>query len=661
MSIERVQFKEPEDSFILQPEERTLTPELGETDQPIITLENLSSLPLSAYGEALNIDPPLPHGFHAESTIKEISAQVMGRYSPYLSTLETVKIHALATGAAAIRSVAQSPVGEKIRGLIPTRPDVLATKRQPTDEGEYTEQTMEPYPWQWEIRSFDPEHRAVVAISDGKYDVDNPYLIATILSTFDESTLSGNEDVDNNLFRTCRDAESSKFGFTDVDSTAMAVIEQDGTVVLVPFTDMRYRSIQDAYERLNSPDAIRITDRTELQRVSAGLGIQMVVDCSGESIAQKVPPYVLLDKHLKLQPTTGFTVDHTTGEIRGYIDHAMADGTSLQAFTRQIFDTLDNHHRIGTLERAVQRFGLLYEAEYITPPEEQIQLAEMKNLHYLSYADRHYVTLRALHEHPMTKGMETSTMVVTTNYPEPITGDRQTDIHASFRNRIGVGQEHYQKHAGLFGAMDAIKAQLQAAYGKDWLVEAAVKQPEDYFSVLPTELIETFRSTYDHSRALTQQEIELARNNQSLTIKLARAYHGPEMPRPIAKLGEKLMKPKTVGLANGGALVTDIKVEDFTMRGSLSSDMVFTTITPNSGRMILATLSKTIERNQALIRQMAQSDPDLIDRDLDTLSRTTHLVSWRSEETQAARAELNVMLQILAEEWQFMDMLKALR
>lgn len=657
MSIERLQFQEPENQYAIISEESSRALELGQIDQPIIALEDLSSLPLAL--DDPSTDPP--EGFHAETSVKDLSAQVAGRYSPYLSSVEATKIQALATGAAFLRTVAQSPLGERVRSMLPVRPDVIATKREVTPEGDCVEKTMEPYPWQWEIRAFDPEHRAVVAISDGKYNVEDPYLVATIVSAFDESTLSGNEDVDNNLFRTCRDAESSKFGFTDVDNTAMAVIEQDGTVVIVPFDDMHYRSINGAHELLNGPAALRITNREDLRRLTEGIGIQMVVDCSGESIARKVPPYVLLDRHLKLQPTTGFTVDHQTGEVRGYADHAMADGTSLQAFTRQIFDTLDNHYRIGTLEREEQRFGLLYNAEYITPPGEKIQMAEMKNLQYLSYADRHYVTLRALHQHPMTRGMESSTMVVTTDYPEPITGDRKTDMHASFRNRIGVGQEHYKKHETLFGVMDAIKATLQAQYGKKWLEEAAIRQPEDYFSALPQEMVAAFRSAYAHSRAMTQQEIDLARKNQSLSIKLARAYHGPELPRPLAKLGEKLLSQKTLGLANGGALVTDIKVEEFTMRGGQSSDMVFTTITPNSGRMILATLSRTIERNQELIRQMAHVNPDIIDRDIDTLSRTTHLVSWRSEEAEGARAEMSVMLDILAEEWQFMDMLKALR
>lgn len=509
-------------------------------------------------------------------------------------------------------------------------------------------------PWMEELGSYSPEKREVRLYTNGEYKRNQDTLLTNLLQSVDSSALFAKSFAFNALLNCVRDDSSPTIHkYRNVaDPTrrsSIAVILPNGLVkVIERRNEERHKPNELTRKLLPIYDENTIT----IDELNTIPGVQHVIDCAGESVRRKIPPYCL-------SPTahSGFVVNMEKGELYGSYDHAVADGTVMQGFFMQIMYDMENHHQSGLLEREDVRLGsqLNEQFTFLTGPDECKQAIGMLNMPDLSYTDLMMVLMQSRSNDK--SGLRSITGTATSNYPRPISGSGLQAHYAAMENRIGIFQEQYSRHKEYIEVLNLIRGRLEQAYGKtEWVKLARQEYSDNFLRVVPSEELRRFIELRERSTALTRQEIAEAREDRNMSAKIINMFHGKYMDWGKTRLAQRLTRKKLLANVNG-TLLSQMTLDEGQTRPKSSPDYFFTTITPDRNNTGLTKLRRSIITNKTFYHKNMAAFIDDLDRSPQTLSRTSHVLYVEDKKPERARQKARKLLDELHENWILMSTL----
>jgi hypothetical protein len=594
----------------------------------------------------------IPH-INAQTTGKELVALVKERYGPDMNWYDRKMFPFLIHLAHYINAFNR----KKSQYFEPSPESNVMVQTGMEEDGEAIFEPIDLTPWMEELASYSPEKREVRLYTNGEYKRNSERLLATLVQSVDSSALFAKGYAFNSLLHCVRDDKSStihKYRNMEDKSlrSSIAVVLPNGMVKLIQRRSNNTNNWDSLGRRLLPiPDENTFT----LEEIASmpEMEIQHVIDCSGESARRKIPPYCLC-------PTahSGFVVDTEKGELFGSFDHAVADGTVMQSFFMQIMYDLENHHQSALLPReeitldgqSDERFTLL------SHPDERKQAIGLINMPDLSYTDLMMVLMHSRANDPKT-GFRSVTGTATSNYPRRVEGSRLQAHYAAMENRIGIFQEQYKRHRNYIEVLNTIRNRLEKAYGKDaWVRMAKNNYSDNFFKVIPSDELQLFFRLREQSEAIIRAEIAEAREDRSMSSKIINMFHGKNMSWGATRIAQRLIRPKLLGNVNG-TLLSQMTLDEGQTRPKSSPDYFFTTITPDRNNAGLTKLRRSIITNRAFYRKNMSAFIDDLDRNPQTLSRTTHVLYVEDKKPESARQKATALLDELHQNWILMSTL----
>lgn len=604
------------------------------------------------YWKELDYDSIIPHE-NAIATDDELIQAVLERYGPDMNWYDRKIFPYLIRLAHKINErsrsrharVGSAPFESSVRIETGVRKDG-APKTEPIDLT----------PWMEELASYDPARREVKLYTNGEYKRNQPGLLTTLVQSVDSSTLFAKGFAFNSLFNCVRVDSSPTIhkyrNLPDSDlRSSIAVVFPQGFVKVIQrrkeggldWDSLRHRLID-----IPDEDTFTLKELAEMR----DLCVQHVIDCSGESERQGIPPYCL-------SPTahSGFSVNMDEGRITGSYDHAVADGTVMQSFYMQIMYDLENHHQSGILPMEPAPIESAGDSRFVllSRPDETKQAIGMLNMPDLPYTDLMMVLMQTRSNDPKT-GLRSITGTATSNYPRPVNGNKLHAHFAAMENRIGIFQEQYARHKHFIELLNNIKAQLKASYGDDWMKQAGNNYSDTFLSVVRSSDLQLFFQLRDQSRAFIQQEIAMAREDRNMSSKIITMFHGRHMNWKATRLAQRLLRKKLLGNVNG-TLLSQMTLDENQARPLGSPDYFFTTITPDRNNAGVTTLRRSIITNREFYRKHISVFVDELDRNPQTLNRTSHVVYVEEKDPAKARQKAIRLAADFQENWILMSTL----
>lgn len=560
----------------------------------------------------------------------------------------------------------RSSIGKKMRKALhqelPSASDVVVN----TDNGP---EQHNPTVWELEVASYSPEDAEVQFRSEGSYKKFAYDVPVTLLAGVASGVFTRNENTYNGLFNCVRDDTSpSLIKFRNIRNPDLkcsaAVVLPNGQVKVMQMYDRPW-SWQEIHNELVSDhfgyDSMTIEDLEKDDESD----IQIVIDCSNESVRRGKPAYCL-----SRTATTSITYDPETGETFGSYIHGVADGTAVQTFFMQTFYDLERHYS-GKLEREhIQMPGTTYEEfTYLSKRKDTVQMIGMENMPRLKFADLITTNLIARSNNPETQHQRSVTFTATNNYPRPLSREYREntgseppmephlfDLNAALENRIGIGQEQWARHAHLITTFQQIMECVKAHYGGNWISEIRTMFPAAVLHMIPRELIENFKRLRKQSLITIDSEIKAAREDKSLPAQTMNLFHGRDISWGAAKFAQLILRDEFVGDLNG-SLLSQMVIDEGMVRGKDSPSIWFRTVTPDRNHSQLTILRRKVMTNKEFFKKNYRQFQLDMDRDPLTLERVTHLVSWKDDNPYEARRKAEIHLHNLYEAWILMDLL----
>lgn len=606
------------------------------------------------FWETMNYDWLIPH-LNSEVTGDELVALVKEHYGEDMNWYDRKVFPALIQLAHWINELNRHPLKRNAFPLPPMSDVDVQTGVGAGGIPLFTKMDMTP--WMEEVSSYTPAQREVRMLTNGEYKRNPQHLLTTLFQSVDSSSLFASSFSFNNLLHCVRDDDSNTIQkYRNINDptlqSSIAVILPNGMVkVFQRRGDQKMKWNQLAQNLLPFPDEHTFT-LEELAHIKE-LNVQHVIDASGESARRKVPPYCL-------SPTahSGFSVDLEKGELYGSFDHAIADGTVMQSFFMQIMYDVENHHQSGLLRGnevtvAGQDRGLF---TLLSDPEAKKQAIGMLDMPDIPYTDMMMVLMQT-RANEKRNGLRSITGTATSNYPRQITGNPLFDHYAAMENRISIFQEQFGRHKEYIGLLNAIKGRLQREYGGDaWIAFAQHNYADRLLESLPRELLQQFVRLRDQSAARTKAEIAAARDDRNMSSKIITMFHGPNMSRKATSIAQRILRKEMLGNVNG-TLLSQMTLDEGQARPKASPDYFFTTITPDRNNAGLTKLRRKVITNRAFYRKNMSLLIDDLDRDPQTLARTSHVLYVEDKNPAHAREQAVTMLKELYDNWILMTAL----